>query len=165
MRDILLSSEVFPFMDEAGKDEIDSMRAERGPILARDRCPITRERNGLRLHTYSGGRVNATLAALLEARGVARIAGIGDLEVDLKAPLGSALWESRVRAELRAFRDVDARLSDADMTALVGRKNRGRLAKFQPYLPRDLEGSYLTKELFDFARTADLARCAKFPTV
>lgn len=42
---------------------------------------------------------------------------------------------------------------------------RGRLAKFQPYLPPDLEGGYLAERLFDLAGAAELARRSGFPLV
>ncbi len=55
------------------------------------------------------------------------------------------------------------RITDFEQAALVGEKSRGRRAKFQPYLPRDLEGSYLARELFDFIGAAELARESSFP--
>jgi hypothetical protein len=152
-------------VDEVGRDVIAKMRAECRPLLEQDRCPITREGNMLRLHTYAGGRVNATIAALVETRGVARALSIGDLEVDLEVPLGGTLSEQLVRSELLRLREVDESLTDTKMAALVTDKDRGRLAKFQQYLPQDLEGSYLAKEVFDFATTAKLARDSTFPIV
>ncbi|MDP9480101.1 MAG: DEAD/DEAH box helicase [Actinomycetota bacterium] len=163
MRNILLNHEVYRFVDEAGREEIEKLRAERRWILARDRCPITHEGDKLRLHTYAGGRINATIAALLERQGTVRIAGFGDLEVDLAAPPGGTLVEPLVCAELRGLCDVDVRITDFERAALVGEKSRGRRAKFQPYLPRDLEGSYLARELFDFIGAAEFARGSSFP--
>ncbi|CAA9462704.1 MAG: ATP-dependent helicase [uncultured Rubrobacteraceae bacterium] len=165
MRSILLSDENFRFVDKAGREKIERLRTERCLVLSRDRCPITSEGGKFRLHTYAGGRINATIAALLEAKGAARIVGFGDLEVDLEASLDGSPGTSLIRAELNNLEDVDTRLTDAERTALVGEKSRGRLAKFQPYLPRYLEGSYLAEELFDFAGTAELAREAVFPVI
>jgi hypothetical protein len=48
---------------------------------------------------------------------------------------------------------------------LVKGTNRGRLAKFQPYLPQDLEALYLSRELLDIPGTAALAAEAEFPVV
>ena len=163
MRNVLLSDERYPFVDDAGREAIQGMREERKEILLNDRCPITREGSTLRLHAYAGGRINATIAAVLEARGVARAASIGDLELDLRAPPGGTLAEPRVIAGLRELRDTDAHLAGTEIAALVGKKSRGRLAKFQPYLPPDLEAAYLAKELFDFAATAGFAKDSAFP--
>lgn len=165
MRSILIGNAEFPFVDEAGRKEIRRMSEELCPILRRDRCPITREGNKLRLHTYAGGRVNTTIAALLEMAKVAEVASLGDLEVDLKPSIGGAPGASLVRAELRGLRDANSRLTDAEKATLVSEKNRGRLSKFQPYLPPDLEGSYLAEMLFDLKGTAQFASESSFPIV
>lgn len=165
IRNILLSDEEFPFVDKVGREDIERLRTERRLVLAQDRCPITHEGSKLRLHTYAGGRINATIAALLDAKGIAHVPSFGDLEVDLEAPLSGVPDTSLIRAELNNLHDVDTHLTDAEKTALVGEKSRGRLAKFQPYLPRDLEGSYLAGELFDFAGTAEFSKESVFPVV
>lgn len=163
MRRILLTDEAFRFVDEPGRYEVERLRAERALTLARDRCPITREKDKLRLHTYAGGRINTTIAALLEQSGIVRIAGFGDLVVDLAAPTGAFLGTAPVRAALLSLREAKARLTDVDLANLVSEKKRGRLAKFQPYLPHDLEGAYLAERLLDVPGAADLAGEAEFP--
>ncbi len=165
MRNILISREEFPFVDDAGREEIRQRRDVMRPILDRDRCAITREGRKLRLHTYAGGRINATISVLLESAGVGRVASFGDIEVDLEPALGGATGETLIRTEILGLRDIDSRLGAAERANLVGDKNRGRLAKFQPYLPHDLEGSYLAEKLFDFEGTASLARESSFPIV
>lgn len=163
MREILIRDDAFPFVDQRGQDAIQRMRENLFPILSRDRCPATPEGNKLRLHTYAGGRINATIAALLERAGVARVTGFGDLEVDLEPSLFDPPGVSLVRTELRGLADVDQRLSNSEKAALVVPKYRDRLAKFQPYLPPRLEGAYLAERLFDFAGTAMLAQESAFP--
>lgn len=165
MRNILIGCAEFPFVDDAGRKEIRERHDMLQPILDRDRCPITREGKKLRIHTYAGGRINATISALLESAGVGRVTSFGDLEIDLEPPPGSIAGETLVRTELLSLRDIDSRLSDAERANLVDEKNRGQLAKFQPYLPRDLEGSYLAEKLFDLEGTARLARESAFPVI
>jgi len=165
MRNVLIEGAEFPFVDEAGRKEIRQMGEDLRPILTRDRCPITREGKKLRLHTYAGGRINATISAILEKAGVARVASFGDLEVDFEPSLGGFPGVSLVRTELQSLRDVDLRLTEADKAALVSEKNRGRLAKFQPYLPPEIEGAYLAERLFDVPGTAILATEATFPII
>ena len=67
-----------------------------------------------------------------------------------------------VRTTLQDLGEVDARLNEADKAALVTEKSRGRLTKFQPYLPPELEGAYLAERLFDLEGVAHLARAADF---
>lgn len=165
MRNILISYAEFPFVDDAGREEIRRRQEMLRAILDRDRCAITREGKKLRIHTYAGGRINATISALLESAGVGRVTSFGDLELDLEPTLGSVAGEAMVRAELRGLRDVGARLGDAERANLVDDKYRGQLAKFQPCLPRSLEGSYLAENLFDFEGTARLAGESSFPII
>ncbi len=167
MRSILLGDEDFRFVDEPGRGEVERLRNESRPVLGRDRCPITREgRGNLRLHTYAGGRINATIAALVEARGVAKARGFGDLEIDLASPSGGVWEEASLRAGLRALRSAGDLLESAGgIAALVGGRDRGRLAKFQPYLPADLERAYLAERLFDLPGAVELARSSEFPLV
>ena len=166
MREILLSEESFRFVDEPGRRALQALREERGPVLARDRCPITaRDNGGLRLHTYAGGKINGTIAAIAERGGLARVAGLGDLEIDLASPAGGRLEVGALRAMLRGLRDAETRLSPRDKADLVRGADRGRLAKFQPYLPERLEALYLSRELLDIPGVAALAQESEFPLV
>ncbi len=161
MRLLLLGEEAPSFVDEAGRLELAKLREEWRPVLAKDRCPMVRDGEALKLHTYAGGRINATLAALLERSGAARVSGWDDFGVNVKAPSGTALRADAVRAALLGVRGADATPS-AEKSALVTDKVRGKLAKFQPYLPPDLEGSYLAERLFDLEGAAQLAKGSEF---
>jgi ATP-dependent Lhr-like helicase len=165
MRRVLLTDAAVPFADEAGRSQLEEMRAEWRPLLEGDRCPLVRNGDALTIHTFAGGRINATLAAILEQSGAARVAGFGDFGVDVTSPNEAALRASAVRDALRDVRDADVRLSAAEKAALVSDKARGKLAKFQPYLPPDLEGAYLAERLFDLVGAADVARSSEFPLV
>ena len=166
MRAILLSQGDFRFVDDPGREALRALREERGPVLAKDRCPITREGTNLRLHTYAGGRVNATIAAVAEKSGLVRVAGFGDLDVELAPPSpGEQVEIEPLRSMLRGLRDAGARLSPSEKAGLVGSAERTRLAKFQPYLPEDLEALYLSRELLDLPGAAALASESGFPVV
>ncbi len=66
---------------------------------------------------------------------------------------------------LRGLRDADVRLSVSERVGLVSGKRRGRLAKFQPYLPQNLEALYLARELLDIPGAANVAAESEFPIV
>lgn len=165
MRSVLLRGEEPGFLDDAGKEEIRALRREYGDLLERDRCPITRSGKILRIHTFAGGRVNATIAALLEQSQAVTVKGFGDLEVDLGPADGGEIDAEAVSLKLRALHDIDQRLSREDMASLVTEKTRGKLAKFQPYLPPAIESSYLADRIFDFSGVAELSRQASFPLI
>lgn len=162
MRLLLIGEESLPFVDEAGRAELCRLRAEWRPLLRVDRSPIVARADTLRVHTFAGGRINATLAAILERSGAARVTGWDDLVMDLRAPNGTGLRPAAVRDTLLGVRDADVRFSTTEKAALVSDRVRGKLAKFQPYLPPDLEGEYLAERLFDLAGAVELARCSRF---
>lgn len=164
MRNILLSKKEFPFIDDMGRKEIQWMRQETGPLLNKDRCPITAQAGSLRLHTYAGGQINATISALLEDTGACETKDFDDLEINLKSSTGS-LSATVVRRELLKLKDANSRMSREDLASLVSDKQRGKMSKFQPYLPSNLEGSYLAKKLFDFDGVANLARESEFTII
>lgn len=89
MRLLLIGEEAVPFVDEAGRAELDRLRAEWRSLLRRDRSPIVARADTLRVHTFAGGRINATLAAIIEGNGTARVAGWDDLDLDLRGPKGA----------------------------------------------------------------------------
>ena len=165
MRNVILGAEDYRFVDEPGKEALHALRKERGSVLELDRCPITRENERLRIHTYAGGRINATIAALAENSGLARVTGFGDLAIDLSTANGTMFGLEPIRSMLCGLHDADARLSASERVALVSGKRRGRLAKFQPYLPRDLEALYLAREILDIPGAANLASKSKFPVL
>ncbi len=165
MRNILLSDQEFPFVDGAGREEIQGMRERMQPLLSRDRCPVAVENARITVHTYAGGRINATISAILEADGGLEVRDFGDLEISLGHPLGSRVGAGFVRKALLDLRDADKRLGQSDLAHLVSDKQRGKLAKFQPYLPPDLEGAYLADKLFDVHGASELARKSEFEVV
>lgn len=165
MRSVLLSGEEPGFLDDSGKQAIRALRREYKSILERDRCPITRLGEGFRLHTFAGGKINATLAALLEYSQAVTVKGFGDLEIDLVSANGVAIDHQSISSLLRGFRDIDKKTTREQMTALVTEKNRGKLAKFQTYLPTEIESSYLADKTFDFSGAAELLSEASFPLV
>ena len=162
MRRLLLVDEALPFVDEAGRSHLEGMRTQWRPLLGADRCPLVRNGDTLRIYTFAGGRINATLAALLESEGVASVGSFGGFGVDLKGPTGGRPDVETVRAALRRGRQADTRFSAAEKAGLVSEKVRGKLAKFQPYLPPDLEGAYLADRLFDLPGVARLAQDSEF---
>lgn len=165
MRNVLLSDEQPSFLDDEGKEEIRALQREYRGILEHDRCPMTRLGRILRIHTFAGGRINATIAALLEQSQAIVVKGFGDLEVDV-APAGDTeLDADLISSMLRAMHDIDRRISGKDMAALVTNKTREKLAKFQQYLPPDLESAYLADRMFDFSGVAVLSSKSSFPLV
>jgi ATP-dependent Lhr-like helicase len=162
MRDILISDEELAFVDNGGREEIQRMREELAPILSRDRCPMTWEKDRLRIHTYAGGRINATIAALVEDKGIAEVKGFGDLDIELRGADGNSPDPEKIQFELRKLRDADEHTSRPELARLVSEKQRGKLAKFQPYLPPNLEAAYLSERLFDVNGVSNLARRSRF---
>lgn len=162
MRNVLISEEELTFVDNGGREEIQRMRKELAPILSSDRCPMTWEKDKMRIYTYAGGRINATIAALVEEKGAAEVSGFGDLDIVLRDANRNSPDPHKIQVELRKLRDADKHMSRPELARLVSEKQRGKLAKFQPYLPPNLEGAYLSERLFDVPGASGLARKAGF---
>lgn len=152
-------------LERSGSPSHQRMREELAPVLSLDRCPITCEDGKVRIHTYAGGRINATIAAILQDSGVTEVRGFGDLDIELKSPAGHASDLQSIRDALLKLRDADARLTQSELAHLVSDRQRGKLAKFQPYLPPNLEGTYLSGKLFDVKGVSNLAREAGFEAI
>lgn len=104
MRNILLSDQEFPFVDDLGREQIQQMRNECGPLLAEDRCPITYAGRSFRLHTYAGGRINATIVALLEDDGIKGVRDFGDLDITLRIANPSSVRKALLNPSCPLYR-------------------------------------------------------------
>ena len=162
MRNVLISGEEVPFVDEAGREQLRRMSEELRPVLSHDRCPISSDGGKVRVLTYAGGRINATIAALLEDGGTVEVRDFGDLDIELRHAAGGYLSAKFARDALLSLRHVDERSTRADLARLVKGKHRGKLTKFQPYLPPELEGAYLADKLFDLEGMAQIVRESSF---
>ncbi len=142
MRDVLISSEPVSFLKQPGHETLADLRGRWRGLLKDDRLVLEREGDSWKLYTFLGGRINQVLGLHVhELLGVEP--NVDNLCVSWRqAPL---VW-SELQERLRSGASVD-----------LSRLSRGRLSKFQPYLPPRLEQRFLSERLLDFEGAAEVA--------
>jgi ATP-dependent Lhr-like helicase len=149
MRAILLAEDDIPFLTRRAQAKLDSMRGQWRELLRSGTLPIQQTGHEWTVYTFAGDRIN-----ILMGRSLALMLGCqasGDsLSVTVKTPEQVPLQEKDIRQALERIRQPDFFTAERVM-ALVRALPRGRLSKFQPLLPPDLEARFLAERLFDIA--------------
>ena len=147
MRAALQSKDDHPFLTQRAQARLDAMRLQWQDILRADKLPVRHEGNGWTLYTFAGDRIN-----ILLARALALVLGCqvdGDsLALTIRSPTQVPIQERDLWQALATIRQPDF-FSIERVMAMVRSLPRGRLSKFQPLLPPDLEARFLAERLFD----------------
>ena len=114
-----------------------------------DALPIRQEGREWTLYTFAGDRINILLGRALALVLDCQVSG-DSLTLKDKAALGSRLKKVTSAKALETIRQPDFFTAERVMT-MVQALPRGRLSKFQPLLPPDLEARFLAERLFDLA--------------
>jgi ATP-dependent Lhr-like helicase len=153
MRAVLQADDKYPFLTQRAHTRLDTMRWQWRDILAEDALPVRRRGGEWTLYTFAGDRIN-----ILLARAMALVLGCqvsGDsLGLTIKAPPQVPLQERDLWGALDVIRQPDF-FSTERVVAMVRALPRGRLSKFQPLLPPDLEARFLAERLFDIEGLVD----------
>jgi ATP-dependent Lhr-like helicase len=149
MRDVLLApGDETDWTTESAAAELASLRESYAEFLAPGTTPLEPDEDGVRWHTFAGGRVNHLLAAGLERHSGRRwIAG----NLSLRCTAGTLGQASQA---ISALPGTDW---PSLATAAARRLARGTLTKFQPCLPKTAEARLLVDKLLDVPATAALA--------
>ncbi|MFN9630199.1 MAG: helicase-related protein, partial [Cyanobacteriota bacterium] len=136
MRDILLSSTAFPYLDAQAAAVLEEQRASIQPLFQSGRAGIEARDGELRWWTFAGGKINATLRYGLEAVG-------GDWKITTDNILVKAKGEGMTPER---FQDAIKRLSTRDLwddamfwMDVAESLPNYRLSKFQDLMPEWLE--------------------------
>lgn len=147
IRAILQAETVYPFLTIRAQEWLRRIRAQWAGIVAAGTLPVFHDGNTWKLYTFAGDRIN-----LLLARALALVLGCeisGDsLTLEVKSPPQVPVQEPDLWQALATLRDPDF-FSAERLAALVRALPRGRLSKFQPLLPPELEARFLAERLFD----------------
>jgi ATP-dependent Lhr-like helicase len=149
MRDILsVTGKEAEWATKAAAIELTSLRESYGEFLEPGATPLESYEDGVRWHTFAGGRVNHLLAAGLELHSGRRwIAG----NLSLRCVDGTLGQASQA---ISALPGTDW---DALAVAVARRLARGTLTKFQPCLPKAAEERLLVARLMDVQGAVRLA--------
>jgi len=147
MRSVLAADVAFPFLTKRAFGWLASLRGEWRGILDRGRLPICRTGQEWGIYTFAGDRINLLLSRALSS--LLDCSAVGDsLGIRLKMTKGQEIEEEVVRNAFDLIRAPDFFSSDR-IGAMVRALPRGRLSKFQPLLPPEIEARFLAERLFD----------------
>jgi hypothetical protein len=147
MRDVLLADEEYPFLTSRARARLNAVRLQWRELLQAEGLPIQKTGRDWILYTFAGDRIN-----ILLGRAMAQVLGCevtGDsFSLGVKSTEQVPIRESDLWQALDAIRQPGL-FSTERVMALVRALPRGRLSKFQPLLPSDLEAQFLAERLFD----------------
>jgi len=145
IRDILVSTEDYPYLREDGRILLDSFRRDKRDFLASSFAPVEQDHKGIMWHTNAGGFVNTTL----------RFAIVAELGVQVQATNEYV----KIASETLPWNDFTAlldRMSSLDywentelMRKIIALMPNYRLSKFQGYLPDELQMKLVADTILD----------------
>ena len=149
MGSALLADDVYPFLTERARARLAAMRHQWRELLGTDALPIRQEGREWTIYTFAGDRINILLGRALELVLGCRVSG-DSLSLRLRSLAQVPMGGADIREALAAILQPGF-FSDQCLMTLAQTLPRGRLSKFQPLLPPDLETRFLAERLFDVA--------------
>jgi ATP-dependent Lhr-like helicase len=153
MRAVLRADDEYAFLTQRAQARLNTMRLQWRDILRVDALPIRKEGREWTLYTFAGDRINILLARALALVLSGKVNG-DSLTLTIKSPAQVSIQEREIWQTLEAIRRPDF-FSAERVLAMVQALPRGRLSKFQPLLPPDLEAHFLAERLFDINGLVD----------
>lgn len=153
MRAVLQAGDGYPFLTQRAQARLNAMRLQWQDILRAEGLPIRQEGREWTLYTFAGDRINILLARALALVLGCQVGG-DSLALTVKSPTQVPIQERDIWQALETIRQPDF-FSTERVMAMVRALPRGRLSKFQPLLPADLEGRFLAERLFDMEGLVD----------
>jgi len=160
MRSVLVGTGPLAFLGPGGSKCLERLRLEWGELLRPTPLVLQRRGDEVLVFTFAGGRINNVLGKLFEHR-FGGSASIDNVHVKVGLPAEGPWW-GQVEAVLM---EASAGLDPEVLGELVARMPRGRLSKFQPYLPPRLEREFLVEQLLDPVGTAEVAAQCRWRSV
>lgn len=144
VRQLIVSDDVDPWWSRRASAEISAFRAEHA-FCADSDMPLVQLPDRVVWHTFLGGKANNLLARLLEERLGEKVVP-GNFSIELTET--SAESFSAVNTAIRELMAPDA-ITHQDTLRHAEACVRGRLSKFQPCLPRELELNFLSRRVVE----------------
>lgn len=142
IRDLLIGHDSPPFLKTHGQQTLAELRGRWRDLLRRGQVVLERQGESWKLYTFLGGRVNHVLGLHIR-----ELLGVEPTTDNFTVSWRSVplIW-SALQDRLRSHAPID-----------LSKLSRGRLSKFQPYLPAALEQRFLTERLLDIEGAAEVA--------
>ncbi len=153
MRNVLRSREPYSFLSQQARERLEAMRLEWRDLLGEGSLSYRQRGREWMLYTFAGDRINLLLAKALSL--VLECPVTGDsLALCAKPPGGTTMDKRDLLQALESIREPGFFSTDR-VAAMVRALPQGRLSKFQPLLPPDLEARFLAERLFDIQSLRD----------
>jgi ATP-dependent helicase Lhr and Lhr-like helicase len=131
------------WLDAPARVELEGLRGGYEGVLAHGTAPLE-DTGDVQWHTFAGGAINRLLAAALHQTGGGKWVA-GNLSLKNK--------ELGLSGALRAVKDLENVDWDEAALAAAHGMTRGRVSKFQPCLPEEMERTLLVGKLLDVSGT------------
>ncbi|MGB8297553.1 MAG: DEAD/DEAH box helicase [Polyangia bacterium] len=147
VRQILVDTTDYPYLDAAARAAIATWRADLGDLLRRSHhIAAQQDDRAVRLWTFAGGRINHTLKYALELIGGWKaVADNFALRIE-----GDGVSHATVDEALAKMRAAGFWKSGETRTAIRARVPPFRLSKFQRALPPEAETEFVARSFLDF---------------
>jgi len=147
MRAVLLADDDYPFLTKRAQGRLSTMRGQWRDLLQSGPLPLHQAGREWALYTFAGDRINILLARALSLVLGCMVNG-DSFSLAIKSSEQVPLQEKDIWRALHMIGQPDF-FSPERVMAMVQALPRGRLSKFQPLLPPDLEARFLAERLFD----------------
>ena len=149
MRDILVSTDDYPYLDSEARKLLESMRNDQQAILSSEFAPIEYDNKGIIWWTWAGGNINNTLRTVLKIELAADVQACNEY-VKVKSKL---LKLKDYHAAIRKISDPRYWKSPELLRTIFTMVPSYRFSKFQPYLPEELKSRLVAETVFDVEGT------------
>lgn len=156
VRQVLRSTEEYPFLTRSARGRLESIRLQWRDLLDGEKLSIHRQGKEWALYTFAGDRINLLLGRALSLLLGCEVEG-DSYGIVVKSSAHAPLMKSDLLQALESIRKPGFFSIDRT-TAMVRALPRGRLSKFQPLLPPDLEARFIIERLFDIKGLQDWIR-------
>ena len=147
MRAVLLADDDYPFLTRRAQARLNAERDQWRDLLQMSPLSLRQEGREWTLYTFAGDRINILLGRALTLVLGCKVNG-DSFALTIKSPAQAPLQEGNIWQALETIQQPDFFCSERVMD-MVQALPRGRLSKFQPLLPPDLEAQFLAERLFD----------------
>ncbi len=154
MRDILVSTDDYPYLDLESKKLLESMRNDRQAFLSSKFAPIEYDEKGIIWWTWAGGNINNTLRTVFK--------------LELASDVQASNEYVKIKSDLLTLRDYQTaidKISDPQywnnpelLSTIFTMVPNYHLSKFQPYLPEELKLRLVAETIFDFEGTVEFLK-------
>jgi ATP-dependent helicase Lhr and Lhr-like helicase len=149
MRDILVSSDDYPFLDIEAKGLLEAMREDRQAFLSSQFAPIALDEKGMIWWTWAGGNINNTLRTIFK--------------IELKTEVHASDEYVKIKSgniSFKQYQETINKISDPNywddpelLKKIHSMVPNYHLSKFQPYLPEELRLRLVADTIYDVEGT------------